>query len=140
MNNEYENTIIRTLDTTNEMWIGLRSTGQNISWSDGSLVSYTKWAAGQPDSLNELCATYSINFSSSWYARMCTLLYKSVCQITLFDQGKVRLEGNTESSGIVQITNNGLWGDVCAHQWDLYDATVVCKELGYSGVINYQTF
>lgn len=87
VNNEFENTVIRALDMSSKMWIGLRVDGQNISWSDNLPVSYAKWAVGYPDSLNanltEQCVAYSINFSSSWYGRMCILLYKSVCRISL---------------------------------------------------------
>ena len=49
--------------------------------------------------------------------------------------GKVRLVNNIGSaaSGQVEISVNGEWGTVCDNAWNLDDATVVCRQLGYDG-------
>ena len=44
--------------------------------------------------------------------------------------GDVRL--NQGSQGTVEICVNGYWGTVCDNQWDSIDASVVCRQLGYS--------
>ena len=51
------------------------------------------------------------------------------------DQFKVRLvdnDGDTTSlRGSVEVLYAGIWGRVCSTYWDIGDANVVCRQLGY---------
>ena len=42
--------------------------------------------------------------------------------------------GATESEGRVEFCQNTIWGTVCDDAWGVDDATVVCRQLGYSEI------
>ena len=39
--------------------------------------------------------------------------------------------GSSDASGLVEVCMNKMWGRVCNDSWDLADAKVVCRQLGY---------
>lgn len=43
----------------------------------------------------------------------------------------IRLIGSSPNEGRVEVYYNNTWGSICNYHWDLLDASVVCKMLGY---------
>ena len=48
------------------------------------------------------------------------------------------METSTTHSGRLEVFINGEWGTVCDDGWDINDAHVACRELGYSYALSYQ--
>ena len=49
---------------------------------------------------------------------------------------QVRLQGGTQAhAGRVQVFYRGIWGGICDNEWSYENAQVVCRQLGYKGVV-----
>ena len=64
-----------------------------------------------------------------------TIDYNFIFCVSLYigcSTGAIRLRGGTSTSGHVEICNNNVWGTVCDDFWGNVDATVACRQLGFT--------
>ena len=52
------------------------------------------------------------------------------------EHSTVRLVGQSPLEGRIEFCNQGVWGRVCRNSFDVLDANVVCRQLGYSPLGN----
>ena len=57
-------------------------------------------------------------------------------EIYTLASSKIRLQGGSfAGEGRVEVYRDGAWNSICGISWDLSDASVICRELGYFNAV-----
>ena len=75
---------------------------------------------------------YSYSYDHGNTFCMHVILIYNVVQIRLVD-GTENTRNDITRDGRVEVLSNGQWGTICDVGFDMQDADVICKQLGFPG-------
>lgn len=82
---------------------------------------------------NVTCCKLKDMYSSSYKLSVCLWFYYNITFVIVCNDGDLRLiNGSTPREGRIEFCRNNMYGTVCDDQWDVLDARVACRQLGFS--------
>lgn len=64
-------------------------------------------------------------------------MFLSLLELCSSKKVQIRLVGGTKSEGNVQVLYKGEWRYVCDDKFDIRDAKVVCRQLGFARAVEF---
>ncbi len=125
-------------DTADEVLQRSITTPDTNTAADWSLVSPSIFGATCPSGTS-LCGSRCVTVASSASdCGTCGNACPDFCRAGICVRNiLVRLVGTTANSGRLEVFRNGIWGTVCDDGFNVINANVACRELGFTSAVSF---
>ncbi|XP_059366916.1 deleted in malignant brain tumors 1 protein [Carassius carassius] len=126
---------------SNETWADVFDCdGNETKLSECSISSWSRAECSHRRDVGVICSSERILLSKNTYNTYCNILVKffisSDSSLALHD-GLVRLSGERQCEGELEVFIHQVWRRVLLDSWTLTESSVVCRQLGCGSVLNF---